>query len=89
MSPERTRQLHRAVSDLLDGIRSGDEELPESMPELERLHAELGDLLAEQAPPTETLGAQLRAALDRFEARHPRTTMMVGRIADALSEMGL
>ena len=89
MAPERTRQLREAVSDLVAQLRSDDEGIDGALPELERLHDELEGLLAEQAPPPASLGERLRATLDRFESRHPRTTMMVGRIADSLSEMGL
>ena len=90
MSPERTRQLHEAVSALVERLRSEEEEdVDRALPELERLHRQLESLLAQEAPPPSLLTKQLRAAVDRFEARHPRTALMVGRIADSLSEMGL
>lgn len=89
MAPERTRKLHDAVTALVDRLRSEEEEVDDALPELEQLHAELGELLEAQSATPHSLGERLRATLDRFESRHPRTTMMIGRIADALSEAGL
>jgi hypothetical protein len=90
MSPERTRKLHEAVAGLLARLREDDEGVPEAaLPDLERLHDELAELIEEQKPAEAGLADQLRETLERFESEHPRTTMMVGRIADALSEMGL
>ncbi|MBW2726786.1 MAG: DUF4404 family protein, partial [Deltaproteobacteria bacterium] len=30
-----------------------------------------------------------RAAVERFEDRHPELTKMIGRVADSLSDMGI
>ncbi|MEE2663284.1 MAG: DUF4404 family protein [Myxococcota bacterium] len=89
MAPDRTRKLHEAVSALVERLRSDEEGIDRALPELEQLHEELGGLLEQAAAPPSSLGKRLRATLDRFESRHPRTTMMVGRIAESLSEMGL
>ena len=89
MSPERTRKLHEAVAGLLARLREDDQEIPEALPDLERLHDELGALIAEQSTPSPSLADQLRETLEQFESEHPRTTMRIGRIADALAEMGL
>lgn len=89
MGPERTRALHEAVSELLTRLRTDEEGARDALPELEALHDELEALLEDEAATPPTLGERLRAALERFEAEHPRGTFLVGRIADALSEMGL
>jgi len=89
MAPERTRQLHEAVTSLVEQLRSDEEGVDRALPELEELHGELEALIAEQTGPPPSLVDRLRKTLDRFESRHPRTTMMVGRIAESLAEMGL
>jgi hypothetical protein len=35
------------------------------------------------------LGARLQAALERFEGQHPQLTGIVGRVADALADLGI
>ena len=89
MAPERTRQLHQAVSGLLERLRTDEEDVERALPELEQLHRELESLLAQEEALPRSLTDRLRAILERFESRHPRTALMVGRIADQLSEMGL
>ena len=89
MAPERTRELHESVSALLERLRADDDQSNEALPELEQLHAELGQLLEQRGSTPASLAGRLRTTLERFEERHPRTAMLVGRIADALSEMGL
>ncbi|MDP6979962.1 MAG: DUF4404 family protein [Myxococcota bacterium] len=66
-----------------DAVRS-------DVPELEEVQAELARILEEPAaPPTSAVVERLRAALERFEERHPKLTMFTGRIADSLSDLGL
>ena len=35
------------------------------------------------------LGEGLREAIERFEASHPRATMLMGQVIDALAKMGI
>ncbi len=86
--PERTRKLHDQLGELLNELRSVDDAdaVRGDVPELEELQQELGRILEE--PPTSALTDRLRAALERFEERHPKLTMLTGRIADTLSDMG-
>lgn len=89
MPPERTRELHETLSDLLTRLRAEEQQSDATLLELERLHSEIGELLARRDPTTAPVAGRLRTALEQFEAKHPRTALLVGRIADSLSEMGL
>lgn len=61
---------------------------------LARLHAQMGTLLA-QAPEDraeedrDTLLDLVRDGVDQFEVEHPRLVEVVGRVAEALSGMGI
>lgn len=87
--PERTRKLHAQLGKLLGELQDVDDadDVRGDVPELEAVQAELERILEEPPPPA--LTDQLRAALERFEERHPKLTLLTGRIADTLSEMGL
>jgi len=37
----------------------------------------------------EPLGEGLREGIERFEASHPRATMLMGQVADALANLGI
>ena len=89
MSPEKTRELHESLSDLLGRLRAEDEQSDETVRELEQLHNELGQLLEQRDATPAPIAGRLRNTLERFEAKHPRTALLVGRIAESLSEMGL
>ena len=89
MPPERTRELHNSLSDLLTSLRAEEDQSDATLQELEQLHSEIGQLLEKRDATTAPVAGRLRAALDRFEAKHPRTALLVGRIAESLSEMGL
>lgn len=43
----------------------------------------------EEEPPISGRWASLRGHLDEWEDRHPRVTMVIGRMADALAAVGL
>lgn len=40
-------------------------------------------------PVTERLGEGLREGIELFEASHPRATMLMGQVIDALAKMGI
>ena len=42
-----------------------------------------------QPPPSKRLGETLRNGIDRFEASHPDLTMIMGELAEMLSNMGI
>jgi hypothetical protein len=84
----------RALSDEL-------EHLQRELAETTTLDAETRELLGEMAADIERLLAQdesggaaplaerLRAATERFEETHPKLTAVVGRLADALANLGI
>jgi len=45
--------------------------------------------VAEEEEGDESLADQLKDALERFEGQHPKLTQAVGRVADALSDLGI
>jgi len=89
--PQRTQRLHDQLGTLLDDLREVDdaETVRSDVPELEALQAELARILEEPAPPSSALVDRLRAALERFETRHPKLTLLTGRLADSLSDLGV
>jgi len=81
---EEFQRLHAE----LQQIESVDE------PEREMLRRLAGDIQAllsrdAGAPPDAGLGQRLRESIELLEASHPRTTMIMGQIADALAKMGI
>lgn len=40
-------------------------------------------------PATERLGEGLKEGIELFEASHPRATMLMGQVIDALAKMGI
>ncbi len=92
--PERTRRLHDQLGELLGQLRGVDDAdaVRGDVPELEAVQAELARILEEPAEPVtpgSPLAERLRAMLEGFEERHPKLTMITGRIADSLSDLGL
>ena len=92
--PERTRRLHETLSRLLEQLRSADlddEQLEKDLPELESVHSEISRILSEETPQDlpESLGERVRESARAFEERHPQLTMLMGRVMEALNEMGL
>jgi len=88
--PERDRPL----SEILDELHAALEEAPEIGDEgrvrLEKAAGEIREVLERpDAEPSESLRDQLSAAVERFEVSHPQLTQIVGRIADALSDLGI
>ncbi|MBW2269999.1 MAG: DUF4404 family protein [Deltaproteobacteria bacterium] len=57
---------------------------------LAELAADIERLLAEDAPEsTGPLADRLSAATERFEETHPKLTAVIGRLADALANLGI
>ncbi len=86
---------HTPISEILAELH---EALEVSADLNEDLRADLRDAATEiqqalDQPGPDMVPASLRdrlsASLDRFEGSHPRLTAIVGRIADALSDLGI
>ena len=80
---EHLRQLHHELSQA--------EELdPEARALLAEVSEEIERLLGEEEPgPGEALAERLREAAERFEQSHPALTAVVGRLANALANLGI
>ncbi|HYV04063.1 MAG TPA: DUF4404 family protein [Blastocatellia bacterium] len=79
-------QLHRE----LQRIESVDEDQRQI---LQKLTSDIKKLLEahdrdEHLVP-DRLGERLREAIERFEASHPRVTMLMGQVIDALANIGI
>ena len=84
--------LPEILAELREALDSGDEPLDSSLrDELRQTAAEIDEALGASGagPVSDTLRGRVTAALERFEDSHPRLTGIVGRIADALSDLGI
>ena len=84
----------RSLEDILDELHAALEEAPEIGEDGRVALREAADEIraALAAPEDErsgSLGDQLSAAVERFEVAHPQLTQLVGRVADALSDLGI
>lgn len=77
-------ELHQALEDSGDLSAEVRQELREAAEDIQRALDPEDD--SELSAP---LGQRLTAALEDFEQSHPRLTGIVGRIADALSDLGI
>lgn len=86
----------RSIAEILDELHAALENAPEIGDEgreaLRRTAGEIREALDRPGDATgegESLGDQLSAAVERFEVAHPQLTSLVGRIADALADLGI
>lgn len=83
---ERLEQLHGELQQIECVDESERQTLEKLMADIEKLtgaretaHEHLYD----------RLGEGLREGIERFEASHPRATMLMGQVADALANLGI
>ncbi|HKP58400.1 MAG TPA: DUF4404 family protein [Polyangiales bacterium] len=85
------KRLHELVVELDQTLRAGGAISAEDRALLERVHRELEATLARpsspQPPPT--LRGNLRTALERVQAEHPRLSGLLSATLDALSDLGV
>ena len=83
--PEILAELHEALE------ASGDELAAETRAELRETAEEIRKALdpAEAAELSVSLRERLTRTLESFEESHPKLTQLVGRVADALSDLGI
>jgi hypothetical protein len=89
------QQLHNRLEQLhseLQQIESVDENerqiLQKLMSDIKKL-VQAGDGDQHHEHVYERLGEGLREGIERFEASHPRATMLMGQLVDALAKMGI
>ena len=87
------KQLHNRLEQLhgeLQQIKYVDEGeqrlLQELMTDIQKLIS-AGEINREHA--SDQLGERLREGVELFEASHPRATMLMGQVIDALAKMGI
>jgi hypothetical protein len=87
------QQLDNALEQLhaeLQQIQSVDEHerqiLQKLLGDIQKLSGSPED---DQYPVYERLDEGLREGIELFEASHPRATMLMGQVADALAKMGI
>jgi len=95
MTESSQRPLEEIVAELHQALEGAGNIGQESRQSLESAVAEIREALRE--PDAERavegiagpLRQRLSHAVERFEGSHPRLTALVGRVADALSELGI
>ena len=80
---EELERLHRELSETSTLDEEARALLGELAEEIERMLAE------ETSGAAAPLADRLRAATERFEETHPQLTAVVGRVADALANLGI
>ncbi len=88
---EVRQDIHVALGDLHEALEAASDLDAADRAELASAIEEIRDALGDSAAGRErgTLDGGLRAAITRFEGQHPKLTEVIGRVADALSEMGI
>jgi len=82
--------LREVLSELHEALESTPEIEGGLRDELRATAAEIQEALdASEDTPLGQLRIRLQEALERFEGKHPQVTGIVGRIADALSDLGI
>lgn len=87
---EAKRSLRRILTELHELLDASPEISQESRAALLKAASDIQLALDEdRGVQTPSLGEQLSEAFGRFEEEHPKLTQIVGRIADALSDLGI
>jgi len=88
--PERARTLSQILDELHTALENAPEIGEESREALRTAVDDIRDALERpDAERSGSLGDQLAAVVERFEISHPQLTQIVGRIAEALSDLGI
>ena len=83
---ERLEQLHRELQQIECVDETEQQTLQKLMSDIEKLTRSRD---SSQQPAYERLGEGLRQGIEQFEASHPRATMLMGQVADALAKIGI
>ena len=90
--PDPHSSLTEILTELHDALEaSGDDLAEEVRAELRETAEEIRQALdpSEDAELSVSLQNRLTSVLESFEESHPRLTQAVGRVADALSDLGI
>jgi hypothetical protein len=85
-----SKRLHEILDELHELLETEKEMGDEAVGALKQAASEIRGAVEEESEGDhDGLLEQLNSALERFEGRHPKLTELVGRVADALSDMGI
>jgi len=79
-------QLHEELQQIDSVDVRGQQLLQTLMGDIEKL---IKSRESDQEYVSDRLGEGLKDGIELFEASHPRTTMLMGQVIDALSKMGI
>jgi hypothetical protein len=83
---ERLQELHGELQQI-ESVDEGQQQLLQAlMSDIKKL-TEKGEGADRDVP--DRLGEGLKEGIELFEASHPRATMLMGQVVDALSKMGI
>ena len=91
MTDPRT-SLNEILNELREALEASDDLGDEAREQLRSTAREIQQAIGDDASNVDapqSLGDRLNEALESFEGKHPKITGIVGRIADALSDMGI
>jgi len=87
------QQLHKQLEELHAELQQVDSLDAAERETLQRLRGDIESLLAqrEDAPPHhyKGLAERLREDIEQLEASHPQATLLMGRVIDALANIGI
>jgi chromosome segregation ATPase len=83
---ETLEQLHRELQQIESVDDSEQQTLQKLMTDIEKL-TQSREISQQQA--YEPLVEGLKEGIEKFEASHPRTTLLMGQVADALAKIGI
>jgi hypothetical protein len=82
----RLEQLHDELQQI-ESVNEAERQVLEKLMSDIRKLTEAGE--GEQHPAYDRLGEGLKEGIELFEASHPRATMLMGQVIDALAKMGI
>ena len=90
--PDPRTSLNEILNELHQALEASDDLGEEAREQLRGAASEIRQAIGDDSSSSDTsqsLGDRLNEALESFEGKHPKITGIVGRIADALSDMGI
>src|SRR4030095_14092217 len=83
---ERLEELHRELQQI-DSVDDDERRM------LQKVIGDIDNLIesgkTDQDPVYDRLGEGLKEGIERLEASHPRATLLMGQVVDALGKMGI
>lgn len=90
--PDPRASLNEILKELHEALEASDDLGEEAREQLRSAAREIQQTIGDDgsgADAPQSIGVRLNDALESFEGKHPKLTGIVGRIADALSDMGI